>query len=148
MIFDKFENIENYLEIPDDVKVFVKKLSTDMPAGRQFINDNCYANIDEYATKPAERCRLEAHKKYIDIQLLLSGKEELQFTDIEGLKISEEYDENRDVMFFAGSERKLNSVILSEGYFALLYPHEAHQPQMNYGCESLKVKKVVIKIKA
>jgi len=146
MIFDKIENIDNYPQIPQNAADFIKNLTSDIDTGRHDINENIYANVDEYTTRPPEKCRLEAHKKYIDIQLLLKGQEELDYTSIEGLEISEEYDDARDVMFFKSPQRRLNTVMLEKGYFVLLYPHEAHRPQMNY-TDSMPVKKVVVKIK-
>ena len=147
MIFDKIENIDKYTQIPEQARDFIKKLTPDAAVGRREIAEGIYANIDEYFTKPPEKCRLEAHKQYIDIQLLLIGREELDYTDVDGLEISEVYDAQRDVMFFAAPCCRLNSVMLERGYFTLLYPHEAHQPQMNCGEKSEAVKKVVVKIR-
>ncbi len=147
MIFDKIENIENYDEISKDVQEFVKKIYGGVEVGRYVLNENCYANVEEYYTKAPEACKLEAHKDYADVQFLLSGKEELQYTGIEGLEIIEAYDKERDIMFFKSPDYRLNSLILSKGYFAFILPHEAHQPQMNYGEASAMVKKAVIKIK-
>lgn len=147
MIFDKIENIQNYNEISKDVQDFVKKLSAGVEIGRYVLNENCYANVEEYYTKAPEICKLEAHKDYADIQFLLSGSEELQYTGIEGLEVSETYVKERDVMFFKSPNYRLNSLILTKGYFAFILPHEAHQPQMNYGETAAKVKKVVVKIK-
>ena len=146
MIYDKNENIKKYPQIPHSVADFILNLTEDIPTGRHEIAKTCYANVDEYETKFAKDCRLEAHKKYIDIQILLKGKEELDYTNIEDLQVSHAYDEKRDVMFFVAPEQKLNRVILEQGYFAMLYPHEAHEPQMNYGEEPCRVKKVVVKI--
>lgn len=148
MIFDKTENIDKYSIIPEDIKIFIKKaLFDDISAGRYELNNGNYVNIDEYFTRPASDCRLEAHKKYIDIQLLLDGKEKLQYTYTDGLKISENYDENCDIMFFDNPEYLLNSVILNKNTFVLLYPHEAHKPGINYNETGLKIKKAVFKIK-
>ena len=147
MIYDKIENIDKYAEIPDFAVKFIKELSEDIAIGRHELGGDNYANVECYNTKSPENCRPEAHKKYIDIQLLLSGKEELQFTDLAGLSVAEQYDASRDIMFFDRPEFRMNSVILQKGFFAMLFPDEAHQPQMNYGNESLPVKKVVVKIR-
>lgn len=148
MIFDDVKNIRNYAEIDTKVADYILGLEPGIPAGRVYLSDDglTYANVDEYTTKPHDNCRLEAHKKYIDIQIMLDGTEELDFTDIEGLDVSEPYDAARDVMFFAAPKKVLNKVILSAGKFVLLYPHEAHQPQMAYKNSPADVKKVVVKI--
>ena len=148
MIFDDITNIKNYVEIDEKIADFILGLSADTPTGRIYLSDDglTYANVDEYKTKLHENCKLEAHKKYIDIQLLFSGVEELDYTSLDGLTVSEPYDETRDIMFFASTDRVLNKVVLESGKFVLLYPHEAHQPQMAYKNVPSGVKKVVVKI--
>ena len=148
MIYDDIVNISKYPQIDMKVAEFVGGLTPNNPLGRVYLSDDglTYANIDEYTTKKHPDCRLEAHKKYIDIQLLLEGVEELDYVGVEGLAVCEEYDAARDVMFFSPCEHVLNKVVLRPGKFVLLYPHEAHQPQMAYKNEPSYVKKVVIKI--
>ncbi len=146
MITDKIENIKNYKEIPNQVSDFLKSLTSNSDTGHYEIDESSYANIDEYETKPVSNCKFEAHKKYIDIQMLLSGTEELDFIHTENLKIDEEYDCSRDVMFFKNPSIKPDSLILNPFKFAMIYPHEAHRPQMNAFDKPQKVKKVVVKI--
>lgn len=147
MIFDKISNIDNY-NLPKSVKIFVKTLNDNIENGKYKIDDDNYANVDIYTTKEHDECFLEAHKKYIDIQILLSGKEQLDYTDISGLKLKDDYDEKRDVMFFYVPDSPINTVQLKKGYFVILGTSEAHRPQMNYDNNSCEVKKVVVKIKA
>lgn len=146
MITDKIENIKNYKEIPNQVSDFLKSLTSNSDTGHYEIDESSYANIDEYETKPVSNCKFEAHKKYIDIQMLLSGTEELDFIHTENLKIDEEYDCSRDVMFFKNPSIKPDSLILNPFKFAMIYPHEAHRPQMNAFDKPQKVKKIVVKI--
>lgn len=143
MITDKLENIKKYDIIPKEVVSFLLGLSAQSETGHYEINDYAYANIDKYNTKPIENCKFEAHKKYLDIQMLLEGTEELDYTSIDGLQISEDYDEKRDVMFFQNPIQTPDTLQLEPFKFALIYPHEAHRPQMGNGKE---VKKVVVKI--
>lgn len=148
MIFDDIKNIKNYPQIDEKIADFILSLTSDCETGKIFlsIDKSVYANVEEYQTKKVENCKLEAHKKYIDIQLLLDGIEELEYTDIENLLISEAYDEVRDIEFFAKADRVLNKVVLKSGKFAYIPPSEAHQPQMAYRNNPSKVKKVVVKI--
>lgn len=146
MIIDNLKNIEKYKEISPKVVDFLKTLSKDTPVGHYEIEDGAFANVDVYTTKLHKDCKLEAHKNYIDIQMLLDGVEELDYTAVEGLKVSEAYDENRDVMFFETPQKSLDKVILQGDKFAFIYPHEAHQPQMAFGKQQ-EVKKVVVKIR-
>lgn len=145
MIFDKIENLRKYDVVSDNILEFLFNLSENTPNGRYEIDENTYANIEEYETKPIEKGLPEAHKRYIDIQILLSGTERLDFTNIEGLTIQKEYNEEKDIEFF-DNPRLMNSVYLQNGYFALLYPHDAHRPQMQAFEKPELVKKVVVKI--
>lgn len=146
MIYDDITNISRY-NIPENVVKFITNLKDDIATGRHEIDGNNYANVDVYTTKSHNNCPLEAHKNYIDIQMLLAGNEQLDYTDISGLSISENYDENRDVMFFHDPAFQKNTVQLVKGKFVILYPNEAHSPQMNYDNKPCEVKKVVIKMK-
>ena len=148
MIFDSIKNIKNYAEIDEKIADFILGLTETQACGKVFLStDNLtFANVEEYTTKTLENCKLEAHKKYIDIQMLLSGTEELDFIHTENLKIDEEYDCSRDVMFFKNPSIKPDSLILNPFKFAMIYPHEAHRPQMNAFDKPQKVKKVVVKI--
>lgn len=148
MIYDNIVNIKKYIEIDEKIANFICSLDENISTGKIFLSDDklTFANVDEYVTKEHEKCKLEAHKKYIDIQILLDGVEELDYIDVQNLEVAEEYDEERDVMFFVRPTQILNKVVLSKGKFVLLYPHEAHQPQMAYKNQAGKVKKVVVKI--
>lgn len=74
MIFDKISNIKNYKEIPTEVTDFILSLTPETYPGHYEISTDIYANIDCYTTKAEGEGKLESHKKYIDIQLLLDGK--------------------------------------------------------------------------
>ncbi len=140
MITDNIKNLKNYNIVSENVINFLMNLPTE--AGHYEIDDTAYANIDVYNTK--QDCKFEAHKKYIDIQMLLEGSEELDYISVDDLKISEAYDEKRDVMFFHNPKKTPDTLQLEPFKFALIYPHEAHRPQMGNGQQ---VKKVVVKIK-
>lgn len=145
MIFDKLEKLRQYDVVSDKVLNFLFNLDENKPAGHYEIDDEAYANIDVYETKEYDICFPEAHKRYIDIQMILSGEERLDFANISELSIKDDYDEERDIMFFHNPE-KMNTLYLKKGYFALLYPTDAHKPQMKSSENSQTVKKVVVKI--
>lgn len=145
MIFDKIENLRQYDIVSDKILDFLFNIDENTPVGRYEIDEQSYANIEEYNTKAHENCFFEAHKKYIDIQLLLKGEERLDFTSNEGLDPREDYNPEKDIVFF-NDKQESGTVKLTKDYFALLLPHDAHRPQMNSTKNSLPVKKVVVKI--
>ena len=144
MIFDKISNIDKY-DFSEDVISFVKNLDSGISIGRHQINKTDYANVETYSTKYHENCYFEAHKKFIDIQILLSGYERIDFTS-KNLQVREDYNADRDIVFFENPEYSTNTVCLENGYFAMFVPGEAHKPQMNLHKLPSEVKKVVVKI--
>ncbi len=148
MIIDDIKNIRKYSNIPLEAAQFLETLTSDMLAGHYKLSASAYVNVDEYETKTVANCKFEAHKKYIDIQMLIEGEEELDIIPVEGLKVSEQYDGERDIMFFETPEKAPDKIQLKPYKFVLIYPEEAHRPQMNSGSESKKVKKAVAKILA
>jgi len=94
MIIDKLENVLKYESIiPNDAIEFLRNLSPDLKTGRYELNYSNYVNVDEYIPKSYEDCFFEAHKKYIDIQMVLSGEENLEYTMADELKLKESYDD-------------------------------------------------------
>ena len=77
--------------------------------------------------------------------MLLSGEENLEYTMAGGLEILENYDKDKDIMFFKNKSANSDTVHLIPYKFALIFPHEAHKPQIKI--KSCSVKKVVVKIK-
>ena len=144
MIIDDLKNITKYKNVPKEAVDFLMNLSKNSVSGHFELSNGIYANIDIYEPKTLENCKFEAHKKYIDIQMLLDGMERLDYTTTDVLEISQEYDEIKDVMFFNNSSKCFDSVILAPYKFVFICPWEAHKPQISTGCNL--VKKVVVKI--
>lgn len=147
MITDKIENINIYSDIPNVVKDFILKLSKDAPLGRITLSDDIYVNIESYKTKCIEEAKFEAHERYIDIQILLDGTEDIYYTDKLKLTVREPYDDSKDIVFYAENPSGYPKVLLDGSNFAVLFPHEAHAPQVSADSNKTNVKKVVVKIK-
>lgn len=147
MITDKLYNIKIYTDIPQVVKDFVLNIKQDIPFGRIVLSDDIYVNIETYKTKYIDYSKFEAHKKYIDIQFLLSGKELLAYTDKFKLTENQPYSSEKDIIFYNEPVNGYPYVCLDGTNFAVLYPHEAHAPQICADNIPVDVKKVVVKIR-
>lgn len=147
MITDKIENVHMYREIPSEVKDFLKNLISTAEAGKVILNDNVYANVEKYLTKNVNNAKFEAHEKYIDIQVLLEGDEYIYFTDKSKLTVKEPYDNSRDIVFYGEDVANYPKIKLDGSNFVMLFPHEAHAPQVCVNNNNSEVKKVVVKIK-
>jgi YhcH/YjgK/YiaL family protein len=113
------------------------------PAGRYDIKKNeIYASVSEASGKGKAKAVLEAHKKYIDIQMCVLGQDLIGYKPLsECKKISKTYDSKKDCMLFRD---KVNTWFgLEQGSFAIFFPSDAHAPLAGTG----PFKKVVIKVK-
>ena len=146
MIIDNLTNSEKYIALHKDFKLvfdFLKENNLEtMNCGKniQLRGEEVFFNLDEYETKTTQK--LEAHKKYIDIQVVITGEEYMGYTNIDNTTVSEEYDEKRDVMFLNGN---VDKVLATNKNFIVFYPEDAHMPALSVN-EPKKVKKAIFKI--
>ena len=149
MIFDKIENHKNYRGLSNGLDAaFDFLLNTDLKelsVGKYVINgESIYATCMEYETKEKTLSKNEAHKKYIDVQYVVSGEEKMFASDINGLKVLEVYDKEKDVIFY---EQKYEcELTVLKNYFTIFFPEDAHMPGLNVSNSSSMVKKVVVKV--
>lgn len=145
MIIDVLENADKYVTLHKDFKLvfdFLKNhdIATMECGKHQLRGDEVFFNLQEYETKPTQK--LEAHKKYIDIQVVAVGEEYMGYTNISNTTLKEEYDENKDVMFLNGDVDKLKA---NNKTFLIFYPEDAHMPALAAN-EPKWVKKAIFKI--
>ncbi|MBN1556249.1 MAG: YhcH/YjgK/YiaL family protein [Phycisphaerae bacterium] len=125
---------------------FARRLPLDTPDGKIDLNGEAmYASVSSYTTKSPGDLSFEAHRKYIDVQVLLSGRERIDVTNQTNLPILQPYAENTDVLFFA-PPMEFTSLLLEPGRFVVLFPQDAHRPCLNV-TEPQPVRKVVVKIR-
>jgi biofilm protein TabA len=90
-----------------------------------------------------EGARLEAHRKYIDIQFLVDGSEEIGWRPTaECQQLSDPYVESRDIMFFADAPQTW--IQLPAGKYMIFYPEDAHAPLAARGDNVKAVVKVAV----
>ncbi len=101
-----------------------------------------FANVQEYITK--DSAHFEAHRKYIDIQILTSGKEYIRISPMDGEKSEvAPYDETKDIEFFDKDDYVER--LLDGSNMIVLFPCDGHMPCMK-AVENEPVRKVVVKI--
>jgi len=114
-------------------------------AGRVDINDRVFAIVQEYQTEPEDKVKWEAHKKYFDIQYVVTGVEKFLVIQKSKLDVTVPYDEAKDIVFFGETSESVDSVILMPGDLVIVGPEEAHKPRCMIK-ESGFVKKIVVKV--
>lgn len=113
--------------------------------GKFFIEGTeLFGYYSEYKTHVADNQVWESHRKYLDIQFLVSGLEVIKCSSIQKLSITEEYSFDTDAVLGI-CDVVDNEFKMEEGSFLILFPEEAHLPGITYETESSN-KKIVIKI--
>lgn len=113
--------------------------------GTYEIDRDSYYMVQEYCTKQRIDCKLESHKKYVDIQWIVKGREEIDTASVIGLEILEDYNSEKDAMFWKIPDNMQRNV-LGENSYVVLYPHDGHMPCIAVG-KTEKIKKIVVKVK-
>ena len=147
MIIDKLENISNYPQIPEYVVNFIKGLSEDTECMRYDLIDEDFVNVETYTTKLLSDAKFETHNNYIDVQLLLDGKERIYVASRNDLTENAPYSSEKDITFYKNEVDGADYITLDGTNFVLLYPHEAHAPQVSLPKGVDIVKKAVAKIR-
>ena len=103
-------------------------------------------SISTYNTAQPQLRKLEAHKKFCDVQVVLRGRERIEYAPLCdcGKMISEEYSRGGDIAFYADPEN-ISSIVLENGSFAVFRPEDAHKPCLQVAGESETVTKAVFK---
>ncbi|WP_432735987.1 YhcH/YjgK/YiaL family protein [Maridesulfovibrio sp. FT414] len=149
MILDSMDNYSKYDFGPawETAFSFLRGLETSAALGRHAIDgDTVFAEVNEYNTKEHEKGIYEAHRKYVDIQFLLSGREIIGWADLPALEIETAYIPERDVEFLKPLPELPNQGILTPGNFMVFFPLDGHMPGLRCAEEPEAVKKVVVKI--
>ena len=149
MIVDNIKYARNYLAVDERLeRIFsaLSKLNADSPLGWQD-HDGFRIGVSECETFDTDnngRARaFEAHRKYADIHYVISGDEGIGYADVDSLAPVTDYNEDQDYQLLSG---EINSIHLREGDFCLVFPEDAHIPQMIAG-ENKHLKKAVVKFK-
>lgn len=114
--------------------------------GRHDIDgDDCFALVQTYETKPMEKAKFEAHRKYIDVQFINSGRETILWAPLASMK--EEtmaYSEEKEAALWK-LVPDVTPLHMSAGHFAILFPEDAHAPCIEW-VKPEQVFKVVVKV--
>lgn len=112
-----------------------------IPIGeKQVVNNHFFYTVQSYVTKPVNKCKLESHRKNIDIQIMIKGHELMDIVDTSRLSEKEQYDAANDVVFWNVPSR-MARIMLSEGDCIVLYPENAHRGAATdkIDCDVLKI---------
>ena len=148
MILDSLKNGALYHALnPRLKKAFEAIASTDWnsvePGIHEIDGKDIFVNVMERELKKPADAKLEIHNAYLDIQVLVRGKEEAfgwsERADV--CKPQAEFDAEKDIQFF--DDEPQTYYTLRPGQFTILMPEDAHAPMVGEG----EVRKIIVKVR-
>lgn len=149
MIVDTLENSPLYESLAPGIQLGFRYLHDFDPSttdGRYAIDGEAvFALVQSYETAPATDKRFETHRRHIDIQYIVSGRERMLHLPFGSLSVETPYNEDKDVVFYRDPAAS-SSILVSEGEFAIFHPDDAHKGGCMAGGREA-VRKVVVKVR-
>jgi len=147
MILDRLQNYQRYLPLhPGFAEAFGFLIRTNfavLTTGRHPIDGDRLFVILGRDQGRRSRARLEAHRRYIDIQLTLAGAERIGWRPLAACSRPEgAFDAQNDILFFADEPESWFAV--PPETFAVFFPDDAHAPLAGEG----ELHKAVVKVAA
>ena len=156
MIYDKIDNLEKYAGLhprfASAIPYLKQLIAANVGDGRHDMQ-NCdipnavFANVASYNTRElSEAPKMEAHHKYIDIQIVLTGEEVIYLPTANCLRSTKEYDEAVDYeLFEMPSESENIRLVMHPNTFAIFFTNEPHIACITNG-KPVSVHKIVGKV--
>jgi YhcH/YjgK/YiaL family protein len=148
MIIDRLEKASLYQGVHKRLAMafdYLRKTELEKvePGTQEIDGRKVYVMVQRYETKPMEKGRWEAHRKYIDVQYVHQGAERFGYANVLDLKPGN-YDEAKDFLSLEG-EGKGDFFLVRQGTFVILFPQDGHMPGMAVSVPQ-PVRKFVVKV--
>ncbi len=130
----------------DEAFAFMKNhdLNKLAPGNYPIDGKNVYAIVTYDPTKDFDKSKWESHKKYIDLQYVISGEEKIGVAPVSGLTVTEPYSDEKDIAHYSGPGKLYDA---KPGTFFLFFPGTGHRPGITTNGNQ-RDRKIVIKIKS
>lgn len=148
MILDKLTNASLYNGLSEPIAAALRYLQendcTKLPLGRTALRDSqMFVIVQDYQTKLHDQCMWESHRKYIDVQYVASGMEEMGHANIASLKMTKPYSDADDFALYDGTGSVFK---VPAGWFTIFFPEDGHMPCAAADNQPVAVRKVVVKV--
>jgi YhcH/YjgK/YiaL family protein len=146
MIFSTLSQAERYAKLhPLFPRAFDYIRNTDLHALtvgiHTIIENQLFVIVEEAQGRSREEAKLECHRKYIDIQLVLEGTDEMGWKPLADCHNPVgDYSEERDIRFF--NDPADSWVSTPANAFCIFFPDDAHAPLVSSG----KIRKCIFKV--
>ncbi|MGC2047286.1 MAG: YhcH/YjgK/YiaL family protein, partial [Gallionella sp.] len=113
------------------------------PGCYPIIGEDLLAIVEHMPGRTRAEAKLECHRRYIDIQLVLEGTDEMGWKALSECRDPvSDYSAERDIRFF--HDAPATWIATPPSAFCIFFPEDAHAPLVSAG----QVRKVVFKIAA
>lgn len=146
MILSSLSDADRYRDWhPLFAQAFEFLRNTDLVAlapGRHAVEgEDIFAIVEHCRGRTRAQARLESHRRYIDIQLVLEGVDEMGWKPLaQCTQPLGEFDAGRDICFY--DDVPSSWVATPAGAFCIFFPDDAHAPLVSAGM----IRKLVMKI--
>lgn len=111
------------------------------PGVYPIVGDDLLAIVEHMPGRTRAEAKLECHRRYIDIQLVLEGVDEMGWKALaECHDPVSDFSAEKDIRFF--HDAPATWVATPPGAFCIFFPEDAHAPLVGTG----KIRKVIFKI--
>ncbi len=111
------------------------------PGRYHIVGDDLIAIVEQVPGKTRETARLECHRRYIDIQLVLEGVDEMGWKPLADCHNPvSDYSAEKDIQFFHDAPAAW--IATPPDHFCIFFPEDAHAPLVSGG----EVRKVIFKV--
>ena len=139
---------KNFPSVFNAAFAFLEDSDLDLPLNgwHPIDGDKLRVSLQELHTLGDADRRFEAHKKYLDIQILLAGREKHLYTpSLAGMEITEDKLRDGDVAYYSRPASH-SSLILEPDHYAVYFPGEPHCPCGAVAPGGEDIRKIVFKI--
>ena len=143
-ILCKLSEIKKHIAVTSELDRYLHSLKnkTIEKAKEIAINGrSVFASENLIETKMRDKMPYESHRKYIDVHIVLNGKELIELAHISALEPSTPYNEEKDYLLYKNTPG--DQIHLKPGICAIFFPQDAHMPGIGKGT----IQKIVLKIK-
>ena len=109
------------------------------------LSGGVFAMEQAYVTKPRADGVFESHRRHLDLQVVLEGREWIEVIDRERVAVRQAYDAERNFMLHA-DHAEASRLLVGPGEAAIFFPVDVHMPSLRVGEQAGRVRKTVVKI--
>ena len=145
MIFSTLSQSDRYAALhPLFPRAFEYIRDTDLlslaPGRYPIVDKQLFVIVEDVAGRAREAAKLECHRRYIDIQLVLEGVDEMGWKTLaDCTQPVSDYSAEKDIRFF--HDAPATWIATPPGMFCIFFPEDAHAPLVS----SSNIRKAIFK---